>query len=38
MLDHGPDSYEKISHAFLDGEPTGNLTRDLVLDNTRRTG
>jgi pimeloyl-ACP methyl ester carboxylesterase len=33
MLDHDADSYEKISHAFLDGEPTGNLTRDHVLDN-----
>jgi pimeloyl-ACP methyl ester carboxylesterase len=33
MLDHDPDSYQKISHAFLDGEPTGNLTRDNVLDN-----
>jgi pimeloyl-ACP methyl ester carboxylesterase len=33
MLDHDADSYEKISHAFLDGEPTGGLTRDAVLDN-----
>ena len=33
MLDHDADSYEKISHAFLDGEPTGGLTRDTVLDN-----
>jgi pimeloyl-ACP methyl ester carboxylesterase len=33
MLDHDADSYEKISHAFLDGEPSGNLTRDHVLDN-----
>jgi pimeloyl-ACP methyl ester carboxylesterase len=33
MLDHDADSYEKISHAFLDGEPSGGLTRDTVLDN-----
>jgi pimeloyl-ACP methyl ester carboxylesterase len=33
MLDHDPDSYEKISRAFLDGKPTGGLTRDAVLDN-----
>jgi pimeloyl-ACP methyl ester carboxylesterase len=33
MLDHDPDSYEKISNAFLGGQPTGGLTRDSVLDN-----
>jgi pimeloyl-ACP methyl ester carboxylesterase len=33
MLDHDADSYEKISHAFLDGKPTGGLTRDHILDN-----
>jgi pimeloyl-ACP methyl ester carboxylesterase len=33
MLDHDADSYAKISRAFLDGRPTGNLTRDHVLDN-----
>jgi pimeloyl-ACP methyl ester carboxylesterase len=33
MLDHDADAYEKISHAFLDGQPSGNLTRDHVLDN-----
>jgi len=33
MLDHDADSYEKISRAFLQGEPTGGLTRDHVLDN-----
>jgi pimeloyl-ACP methyl ester carboxylesterase len=33
MLDHDADSYEKISQAFLDGKPTGGLTRDAVLDN-----
>jgi pimeloyl-ACP methyl ester carboxylesterase len=33
MLDHDTDSYEKISRAFLDGHPSGNLTRDHILDN-----
>jgi pimeloyl-ACP methyl ester carboxylesterase len=33
MLDHDTDSYYKISHAFVDGLPTGNLTRDHILDN-----
>jgi pimeloyl-ACP methyl ester carboxylesterase len=33
MLDHDTDSYYKISHAFVDGEPSGNLTRDHILDN-----
>jgi pimeloyl-ACP methyl ester carboxylesterase len=33
MLDHDTDSYYKISRAFVDGEPTGNLTRDNIVDN-----
>jgi pimeloyl-ACP methyl ester carboxylesterase len=33
MLDHDTDSYLKISRAFVDGHPSGNLTRDHVLDN-----
>jgi pimeloyl-ACP methyl ester carboxylesterase len=33
MLDHDTDSYYKISHAFVDGEPSGNLTPDHILDN-----
>jgi pimeloyl-ACP methyl ester carboxylesterase len=33
MLDHDADSYEKISRAFLDGQPSGGLTRDNILDN-----
>ncbi len=33
MLDHDPDSYKKISRAFVDGEPVGGLTRDRILDN-----
>ncbi|WP_405059364.1 epoxide hydrolase 1 [Kribbella sp. NBC_01505] len=33
MLDHDTDSYYKISKAFVNGMPAGNLTRDHVLDN-----
>jgi pimeloyl-ACP methyl ester carboxylesterase len=33
LLDHDTDSYYKISRAFLDGQPVGNLTRDHILDN-----
>jgi pimeloyl-ACP methyl ester carboxylesterase len=33
MLDHDTDAYEKISRAFVDGQPSGGLTRDHVLDN-----
>jgi pimeloyl-ACP methyl ester carboxylesterase len=33
MVDHDTDSYNKISGAFVDGQPSGNLTRDNVLDN-----
>src|SRR5438132_1291017 len=33
MLDHDTDAYEKITRAFVDGQPSGNLTRDNVLDN-----
>ena len=33
MLDHDPDSYGKIAKAFLEGEQTGNLSRDNILDN-----
>ena len=33
MLDHDTDSYLKISRAFVDGDPVGNLTRDQILDN-----
>jgi pimeloyl-ACP methyl ester carboxylesterase len=33
MLDHDTDSYYKISRAFVDDEPAGNLTRDHILDN-----
>jgi len=33
MLDHDTDSYYKISRAFTGGQPSGNLTRDHILDN-----
>ncbi|MET7672048.1 epoxide hydrolase family protein [Micromonospora luteifusca] len=33
MLDHDTDSYYKMSRAFVDGEPAGDLTRDTILDN-----
>src|SRR4029450_10745075 len=33
ILDHDADSYEKISHAFLDGQPSGGLRRESVVDN-----
>ena len=33
LLDHDTDSYYKISRAFVDGEPVGNLTRDNIVDN-----
>ena len=33
LLDHDTDSYYKISRAFVDDKPAGNLTRDHILDN-----
>src|SRR4051812_37460613 len=33
MIDHDTDSYYKIARAFVDGEPSGDLTRDHILDN-----
>jgi len=33
ILDHDTDSYEKISRAFLQGDPAGDLTPDRILDN-----
>ena len=33
MIDHDTDAYYKIAAAFVDGKPSGNLTRDHVLDN-----
>jgi pimeloyl-ACP methyl ester carboxylesterase len=33
LLDHDTDSYYKISRAFVDGEPVGNLTPETIVDN-----
>jgi pimeloyl-ACP methyl ester carboxylesterase len=33
LLDHDTDAYYKIASAFVDGKPSGNLTRDQILDN-----
>jgi pimeloyl-ACP methyl ester carboxylesterase len=33
LLDHDTDSYYKISQAFLEDQPSGNLTPDHILDN-----
>ena len=33
IMDHDTDSYEKIARAFVDGEPSGGLTREHIVDN-----
>jgi pimeloyl-ACP methyl ester carboxylesterase len=33
MIDHDTDAYYKISGAFVDNRPSGNLSRDNILDN-----
>ena len=33
MTDHDTDAYYKIARAFVEGQPSGNLTRDHILDN-----
>jgi pimeloyl-ACP methyl ester carboxylesterase len=33
ILDHDTDAHEKISRAFVEGDASGGLTRDHVLDN-----
>jgi pimeloyl-ACP methyl ester carboxylesterase len=33
LLDHDTDSYYKISRAFVDRKPAGNLTRETIVDN-----
>jgi pimeloyl-ACP methyl ester carboxylesterase len=33
MIDHDTDAYYKIVGAFVGGRPSGNLTRDNILDN-----
>jgi pimeloyl-ACP methyl ester carboxylesterase len=33
IMDHDTDSYEKIARAFVDGKPSGGLTREHIVDN-----
>jgi pimeloyl-ACP methyl ester carboxylesterase len=33
MIDHDTDAYYKIARAFDGGQPSGNLTRDHIIDN-----
>ena len=33
LLDHDTDAYYKVAAAFVDDRPSGNLTRDHILDN-----
>ncbi len=33
MIDHDTDAYEKIAGAFVDKQPSGNLTREHIVDN-----
>ena len=33
LADHDTDAYYKIARAFVDDKPSGNLTRDHILDN-----
>jgi pimeloyl-ACP methyl ester carboxylesterase len=33
MIDHDTDAYYKIASAFVDDKPSGNLSRDHILDN-----
>jgi pimeloyl-ACP methyl ester carboxylesterase len=33
MIDHDTDSYQKIARGFDDGQPSGNLTREHIIDN-----
>jgi len=33
MVDHDTDAYYKIASAFTEDKPSGNLTRDHILDN-----
>jgi pimeloyl-ACP methyl ester carboxylesterase len=33
MIDHDTDAYYKIAGAFVESRPSGNLTRDNILDN-----
>jgi pimeloyl-ACP methyl ester carboxylesterase len=33
MIDHDTDSYQKIARGFTGGQPSGNLTREHIVDN-----
>ncbi len=33
IMDHDTDSYQKIARAFVDGQVSGNLTRETIVDN-----
>jgi pimeloyl-ACP methyl ester carboxylesterase len=33
MIDHDTDAYVKIARAFVEGKPSGNLTREHIVDN-----
>ena len=33
MIDHDTDSYQKIARGFVEGQPSGNLTREHIVDN-----
>ncbi len=33
IMDHDTDAYEKIARAFVDGQASGNLTREHLVDN-----
>jgi hypothetical protein len=33
MMDHDTDAYYKIASAFVDAKPSGNLTREHIVDN-----
>ena len=38
IIDHDPDSYAKISRAFLDGQPTGASPETTSSTTSRSTG
>jgi pimeloyl-ACP methyl ester carboxylesterase len=33
IMDHDTDAYQKIARAFVDGQPSGNLSRETIVDN-----
>ena len=33
IMDHDTDSYQKMARAFVDGKPSGGLTREHIVDN-----